>query len=142
MSVTRRLRLAPVASALALAALALLGTGGPSSGALVHGESAAALGAVPALAGADDLPEPEVTVRGDERVDARADRWRQGVLVALLAVGVALPLLRGWGAGPGRTAVWPAAGGRASVSVRGPPRAHPVPASGSMPAPAPVPTPI
>lgn len=130
MSVTRRLRTAPVALALALAALALLGTGGTSSGALGHREVPPALGAVPALAVADDLSEPAVTMRADERVDVRADRWRQVVLLALLAVGLAVPILRGWGAEPGRTLVWPASGRRAAVAVRGPPSARfaPLPA--------------
>ncbi len=134
MSVTRRLRTAPVALALVLAALALLGTGGTSSGALGLDEAPVPLGAVPAPTAADDLPEPAVTMRADERVDARADRWRQVVLLALLAVGLAVPILRGWGAEPGRTLVWPASGRRASVAVRGPPPARLAPLPAPLPA--------
>ena len=121
MAGTHRLRLAPVAFALALAALALLGTGGRSSGALGVAVDPASLDAESALAVADDLPDSAVTPQADERVESRADRWRPGVLLALLAVGLAVPALRGRGAAPGDRRVWPRSGRRASVEARGPP---------------------
>lgn len=130
MSVTRRLRTAPAAFALVLAALALGGVGGTH---LDASTGAGRTGATPAgstletLETADAEQQPAVTIGADERVDARADRWRQGALLALLAFAAAIPLLGGWAAGAGRDAVPHTPARWSAVAVRAPPVARSFP---------------
>lgn len=127
MSVTRRLRTAPAAFALVLAALALGGVGGTH---LDASTGAGRTGPTPAgstLETADAEQQPAVTIGADERVDARADRWRQGALLALLAFAAAIPLLGGWAAGAGRDAVPHTPARWSAVAVRAPPVARSFP---------------
>lgn len=94
MTVTR-LRHAPAALALVLAALALGWAGGILPGALDRGtQTQTRATAGPGSWTRASVPEqPAVTVGGDERVDGRADRWRERGLVALLAAALAAPPL-------------------------------------------------
>ena len=121
MSVTRRLGHAPAAFALVLAALALGWAGGTHLGA-----STDAGGATSAPSGSWLEPsspdQPAVTVGADERVDARADRWRQGGLLALLTAAVAVPLLGGWSAGARRLGPPHTPDRWSTVAARAPPR--------------------
>ncbi len=126
MSVTRRLRTAPAAFALVLAALALGWAGGTHLGAPTD---AGGTGSTPAgwWLEPSGPEQPAVTVGADERVDARADRWRQGGVLALLAFAVTIPLLGGWTAGARRDAVPHSPGRWSAVAVRAPPARVPSP---------------
>ena len=123
MSVTRRLRHAPAAFALVLAALALGWAGGshPVASANDAGATTVGAGSAGVWGEASGHDRPAVTVGADERVDARADRWRHGGLLTLLAFAVAVPLLDGCTAGTRRRRLPWSPMRLFAVAVRAPP---------------------